>query len=203
METHDFRKAFSDILSPKMMKVEFVDIPALNFLMVDGQGDPNTSRDYSDAVSNLYGVAYTIKFAYKKEKSVDFNLLALEGLWWVDNMNLFSAENKNEWKWTMMLFLPDFVSAADVHRAIADVKKKKEAAGIDLMRYERFTEGLAAQVLHVGPYLAEKPTIDLLHRVISEQGYKRQGKHHEIYLGDPRKASPEKLKTIIRQPVCR
>lgn len=201
MESLDFRKEYQAFLKPKQGQVEFVTVPDLHFLMLDGIGDPNTSSDYQASFAALYGIAYTLKFKFKKERGIDYNLLAIEGLWWVKNMEFFSTERKDDWRWTMMLFQPDFISTADVSEAVTDIAMKKHVPGLERVRYEVYEEGLSAQIMHLGSYSEEKPTIDLLHQSIAEQGYTRRGKHHEIYLGDPRKSTPEKLKTIIRQPV--
>ena len=201
METLDQRKKYKNIYQPKPGKAEFLDVPLMMFLMIDGVGDPNISTDYANAVSALYSVAYTLKFKLKKARAIDYNLLSLEGLWWVDDMNLFSVENKDKWKWTMMISQPDFITAEDVTGAIAECEKKKPNSAYHSIRFEKFEEGMCAQVMHIGPYSAEKPTIEMLHQSIADNGFILRGLHHEIYLGDPRKTAPEKLKTIIRQPV--
>jgi hypothetical protein len=200
METVDFRKKYKNLYQPKAGKVEFILIPQLYFLMIDGQGDPNTSTDYVNAVSALYGIAYNLKFKIKKTRAMDYNLLPLEGLWWMDDMDLFSVDTKDQWKWTMMISQPDFITNDDITAAIVEVGHKKPNPALARIRFEVFNEGNCAQIMHIGPYADEKPNIDLVHQAISEKGYKRCGKHHEIYLGDPRKSNPEKLKTIIRQP---
>ena len=201
MEKIDYRILYKHLYQPKPGKVEFLTIPPLKFLMIDGEGNPNTSPDYTDVVSALYTIAYTLKFKIKKTRSIDYNLLASEGLWWMDDMSLFTAEVKDQWKWTMMIAQPDLISDEDVSMARAEAARKKPNPALARMRFEIFDEGLCAQTMHIGPYSAEKPTIDLLHQAIAANGYKLRGKHHEIYLGDPRKSAPEKLKTIIRQPV--
>jgi hypothetical protein len=201
MKEIDYRKEFKKFISPKVGKVETVTLPAMNFLMIDGKGDPNTSAAYQDAVGALYSAAYTLKFMFKKELEINYNVMALEGLWWVPDMDLFSVEDKDAWLWTMMLFTPDFVTQAHFIRAVEVLKVKKPNPALGSLRLETSEEGICAQVMHIGPYAAEKPTVDLLHGYIHENGYQLTGKHHEIYMGDPRKAAPEKLKTIIRQPM--
>jgi hypothetical protein len=181
-----------------------VQVPELRFLMIDGHGDPNTSPDYAAAVEALYAVAFTIRFALKRgPAAVDAPVMPLEGLWWVPDMTTFSVEDKASWDWTMMIALPPQATSDVVADARAAAERKKSLEAIGWVREERLAEGLAAQVLHVGPYSAEGPTIERLHRFIQEQGCRLVGKHHEIYLGDPRRAAPEKLRTIIRQPVVR
>lgn len=201
MEILDIRKMYKKYYQPKPGRVEILEIPRMNFLMIDGTGNPNTSREYADSVSALYSIAYSQKFKINKSKGIDYNLLPLEGLWWMDDMELFSTDKKDEWKWTMMIQQPDLITGDEINSTILELEKKKPNPVYSRIRFEPFAEGLSAQIMHIGPYSAEKPTIDLLHRSITDQGYTLRAKHHEIYLGDPRKTAPEKLKTIIRQPV--
>jgi hypothetical protein len=178
-----------------------VDVPEIAFLMVDGRGDPNTSAEYRDALESLYAVAYAAKFG-AKEAGNDFVVMPLEGLWWADDMEAFTVDSGREaWRWTAMIALPESVDEALVAEAVAAAGSKKPLPALGLLRFERFREGRAAQVLHVGPYAAEKPTIERLHDFIASEGLERRGKHHEVYLGDPRRTAPERLRTIIRQPV--
>ena len=198
----DLKKEMKQLYNASAKKAAIVDVPKMNFLMVDGIGDPNTSKEYQDAVEALYGVAYTLKFAIKKgPKAIDYGVLPLEGLWWVDDMTQFSTENKDIWKWTSMIMQPEFVAKELVEDAIEAAQKKKQLPALSKMRFENFDEGLSAQVMHIGPYSAEGPTIERLHDFIRTSGYELRGKHHEIYLSDPRKAAPERMKTIIRQPI--
>ena len=168
--------------------------------MVDGMGDPNGPA-FQEAVGSLYSVAYTLKFAFKKDKAVDYPVMALEGLWCADDPADFLRDMRENWKWTLFIALPDIVTKKDVGEAIAAVKKKAKFPRFPEVRFEKFAEGRAAQVMHVGPYAAEGPTIARLHQFVEEQGYKLRGKHLEIYLSDPRRSAPEKLRTIIRHPV--
>jgi hypothetical protein len=177
-----------------------VDVPAMNYLMIDGEVDPNTSQAYAEAVETLFSVSYAIKFMVKKKTAVDYSVMPLEGLWWADDMSRFSVEDKFNWKWTMLILQPDFVTRETIENAIADVKKKKNPKAIAQLRLETFTEGRCAQILHVGPFSEEGPTIEKVHQYIDLSG-KLTGKHHEIYLSDIRKANPAKWKTIIRQPM--
>ena len=171
------------------------------FLMVDGHGDPNTSAQYRDAVSALFSVSYTARFALKRAGVLDYGVMPLEGLWWVPDMATFSTEDKSAWDWTMMIMQPDEVTEAVFAQAKSGAAAKRSLPALDGLRLERFAEGLSAQVLHVGPYSAEGPTLRALHEFIAEQGRELAGKHHEIYLGDPARSAPENLKTIIRQPM--
>lgn len=180
-----------------------VDVPELGCLMVDGHGDPNTSDDYRDAVEALFTLSYTLRFALKKEGVLDYKVMPLEGLWWTPDMADFTVEDKDAWSWTMLIVQPDVVDGARLDGARSVAAAKKHLPGLDAVRLERWTEGLCAQVLHVGPYAEEGPTIADLHEFIAGEGLELRGKHHEIYLGDPRRSAPGKLRTLIRQPVVR
>lgn len=200
MDKLDLKKELRDLYQPSAKEVALVDAPPMRFLMVDGSGDPNTSAEYKKAVETLFGVSYAIKFAIKKGKlAIDYGVMPLEGLWWADDMTRFSVEDKHNWKWTMMIAQPDFVSAEAVESAIAATRKKKGPGGLADLRLQTFAEGTCAQILHVGPFTTEGPTIAKVHAFIAAHGELR-GKHHEIYLSDVTKADPAKWKTIIRQP---
>jgi hypothetical protein len=201
--TVDLKRELREVYSAAATPV-LVQVPELRFLMVDGHGDPNTSPDYAAAVEALYSVAYTIRFALKRGPAgVDAPVMPLEGLWWVPDMSTFSVLDKASWRWTMMIALPPQATSDVVDEARAAAERKKALEAIGRVREESLAEGMAAQVLHRGPYSEEGPTIERLHRFIEQQGCHLTGKHHEIYLGDPRRAAPEKLRTIIRQPVAR
>ncbi|MCJ7526078.1 MAG: GyrI-like domain-containing protein [Candidatus Aminicenantes bacterium] len=200
MKKIDFKKELKHLYQPSAKEVVLVEVPAMNFLIVDGQGDPNTSRSYQEAVEALFSVAYAIKFKVKKTLAIDYGVLPLEGLWWADDMAKFSVDDKSAWMWTMMIMQPEFVNAAMVRETIAEVKKKKNPPALAQLRFSSFNEGKAAQILHIGPFSAEGPTIARVHAFISSLG-KLSGKHHEIYLSDIRKADPAKWKTVIRQPL--
>ena len=197
----DFKKELKHLYNPSAKKVEIVDVPMMNFLVINGSGDPNTSKEYKDAVETLFAVSYALKFMVKKEKIVDYGVLPLEGLWWTDDMTQFSTENKDIWKWTSMIMQPEYITEDPVSKALEQVEKKKNPPAIPKIRFESFHEGLSAQTMHIGPYSAEAPTIERLHNFIKENGYELKGKHHEIYLSDPRRSVPEKMKTVIRQPM--
>ncbi len=186
-------------------EVDFVEVPALNFVMLDGTGDPNTSQAYKAALEVLYAISYGLKFALKREQELEYHVHPLEGLWWADDMAEFSVERKVNWKWTMMIAQPDAVTTDRFATVRDDVARKKSLAALSKARLEEFDEGYCAQILHIGPYSAEGPTIARLHAFIREHGYRfdgRRQKHHEIYLGDPRRVAPAKWRTIIRQPMA-
>jgi len=197
----DLKKELKHLYNPSAKQVSVVEVPEMNFLMIDGTGDPNTSQAYQDAVEALYSIAYALKFMVKKGKSaVDYAVMPLEGLWWVDDMTRFSMNDKDAWKWTSMIMQPEFITAGLFQEALRQVKKKKDLPALSGMRFESFYEGQAAQILYFGPYSDEGPTIERIHRFIVEQARRLRGRHHEIYLSDPRRTAPAKLKTIIRQP---
>lgn len=201
MKKIDCKKELRSLYAPSAKVISIVDIPAMNYAMIDGKGDPNTAREYTEAIEVLYALSYTIKFMVKKGTSgIDYGVLPLEGLWWVPNMKEFSVNRKDDWLWTAMIMQPEIVTKEIYQAAIETVHKKKNPAAINKIRFESYSEGTCAQVLYFGAYKDEGPTIARVHNFIDEKGYRRSGKHHEIYLNDPRKAAPEKLKTIIRQP---
>ncbi|WP_129676333.1 GyrI-like domain-containing protein [Candidatus Chloroploca sp. Khr17] len=201
MQKIDLKKELQQLYQPSAKEVVQVDVPTMNYLMIDGEGDPNTSQVYADAIEALFAVSYAVKFMIKKGPlAIDYGVMPLEGLWWADDMATFSVEDKSSWKWTMMIMQPDFVTVAMIDSAIADVRKKKNPAAISRVRFEPLAEGTCAQILHLGPFSEEGPTIEKVHAFIEARG-KRIGKHHEIYLSDIRKADPSKWKTIIRQPL--
>lgn len=201
MDKIDFKKELKHLYRPSAKEVVEVDVPAMNYLMVDGEGDPNTAQTYSDAVEALFSVSYAVKFMVKKgESAIDYAVMPLEGLWWADDMSMFATADKSSWKWTMMIVQPSFVAPEIIGSAIAAVRKKKNPAAISKLRLEEFSEGRCAQIMHIGPFSEEGPTIAKVHRFVESRG-RLAGKHHEIYLSDIRKADPSKWKTIIRQPM--
>lgn len=204
MEKIDLKKQLSEYYSVPKNKIVVTEVPSFNYIMIDGQGNPNDSQQFQDAVSALFSLSYTIKFMIKKgAQQVDYGVMPLEGLWWADDMSTFSVERKDDWKWTLMIMQPDMITKAIYDEAFAALSKKKDLPSLPLLRFEAMADGLAAQILHIGPFSEEGPTIARLHAFIKENGYQLTGKHREIYLSDMRKTAPEKLKTIIRQQVIR
>ncbi len=197
----NLRKEWKHLYSPSARKISVVEVPPMHFLMVDGTGDPNTSPAYRQAMEALFSLSYTLKFKSKKEAGMDYVVMPLESLWWTDDPAQFDMEHKDLWQWTAMMMQPETVTAAAFEEARAEVRRKKELPALERVRFERYHEGLSVQIMHIGPYDAEGPTIARLHRFIEENGYEPNGKHHEIYLSDPRRTAPEKLKTVLRQPV--
>lgn len=197
----DAKRQFKELYHALAKHVTEVDVPAFSFLMVDGQGNPNTSIDYAQAVEALFSVSYTAKFLLKKSSlAIDYAVMPLEGLWWADDWSVFLTDDRTQWKWTMMIMQPDVLPVKFLETAISQVAKKKNLPALDRIRIEKFHEGHCAQILHVGPFTEEGPTIARLHDYIDNKSG-RAGKHHEIYLSDIRRAAPSKWKTIIRQPI--
>jgi hypothetical protein len=202
MQKVDHKKELKHLYNPPTKEVVEVVVPAMNYLMVDGEGDPNTAPAYAAALEALYALSYTLKFMVKKGAAgIDYTVMPLEGLWWAEDMATFSVEKKGDWLWTMMIMQPPQVTPELVSRAVDDVRQKKNPAALSLVRFESYNEGLCAQTMHTGPFSAEGPTIQRVHDFIEKSGRTLSGKHHEIYLSDIRKADPAKWKTVIRQPM--
>ena len=200
MKKINFKKELKHLYNVSPKEVVEVDVPAMNFLMIDGKGDPNTAKEYQDAIEALYPVSYTLKFMIKKgEKAIDYGVMPLEGLWWVDDMSRFTIEDKSDWKWTSMIMQPEYVTKDLFQEALKQVEKKKNPPALSKIRFEEYNEGKSAQIMHIGSFAEEGLTAEKIHNFIKEKGYELRGKHHEIYLSDFRKVAPEKMKTIIRQ----
>jgi hypothetical protein len=203
MDKIDLKKELKHLYGPTAKKVVAIDVPAMNFLMVDGMGDPGTATAFSAAIEALYPLAYTLKFMVKRGGiGIDYGVLPLEGLWWADDMTAFTAGKRDDWKWTLMIMQPEWITGDLVDLALAEVAKKKDPPALPLVRFESFKEGPSAQILHIGPFSEEGPTIEKVHGYIQDSGHKRRDKHHEIYLSDMRRTAPERLKTILRQPMA-
>lgn len=201
MPKTDLKKDLKHLYQPSTKAVVEVDVPQMNYLMVDGEGDPNTSQSYTEAVEVLFMVAYAVKFMVKKGTlAIDYGVMPLEGLWWVNDMTQFSIHDKSNWKWTAMVMQPAFVTVQTIEQALCEVKRQKNPLGIDKVRFAPFTEGRCAQIMHIGPFSEKGPTIERIHQYVQSKG-EPTGKHHEIYLSDIRKADLAKWKTIIRQPM--
>jgi hypothetical protein len=184
---------------------DVVEVPPLTYLTVDGHGDPNTSASYAEALAVLYPVAYALRFA-GRARGHDETVMPLEALWWSDEMTAFtSARDKSRWSWTALILAPTWVDGTDVAEAVATVARRKPGlGGLERLDLRPLDEGLCMQTLHVGPYVDEGPVLARMHDVeIPARGLRMTGRHHEIYLGDPRRTAPERLRTILRQPVER
>ena len=200
----DFRKQHRDLYQPPAKEFTVVDVPPMQFLMIDGHGDPNTAPEYQDAIEALYAVAYKVKFASKKELEQDYVVPPLEGLWWAEDMEAFTRRDKSAWDWTMMILQPQWITVEMFDGASEHIQKAKSLPAVPELRLEAYHEGLSVQILHIGSYDDEGPVLERMHGIfIPESGLRMHGKHHEIYLSDARKVAPEKLKTVLRQPVAR
>jgi hypothetical protein len=212
VEKVDWRKTLKHVYGPSAREVVEIEVPEMRFLMVDGKGDPNSAPAFGAATETLYALSYAAKFAVREREGVDYAVSPIEGLWWSAEPGLFgfedvqawwrTASNRDAWEWTLMIMQPEHVTEELLRDLRAGVEERK---GLDLagVRFEPFREGLAAQIMHRGPYAEEWPTIEKVHRFIEEQGGRPRGKHHEIYLKNPSRTAPENLRTIIRQPFFR
>jgi len=201
MDKIDFKKALKTLYDAPKGRFARVDVPRLRYVMIDGQGDPNTAPAYKAAIEWLYPVSYAMKFALKRELGKDYVVPPLEGLWWADDPADFVARRKDRWRWTMMIMVPDFVGQ-DLYEAALAKTRTKLGAPPQSLRLESPTEGLSLQTLHIGSYDDEGPILAHLHdQLMPAEKLDFNGRHHEIYLNDPRKTPPDKLKTILRQPV--
>jgi hypothetical protein len=209
MNKLDLRKELKYLYAPSAKMVEVVEVPELQFAMIEGRiglgEEPGTSPAFQEALGALYGISYTLKFMSKlrAENPIDYTVMALEGLWWTA-AGEFDFDKKDEWQWTAMILQPDHITPAMFQEGLEQLRKKRgDSPALGQLRLERFHEGLAMQIMHIGPYAEEPHTIERMMVFAQENGYRLRGKHHEIYLGDPRRARPEKLKTILRQPIAR
>ncbi|MFH8485025.1 GyrI-like domain-containing protein [Streptomyces longisporoflavus] len=198
----DFKKTL-DAYRARREEFRVVDVPEMQYLMIDGHGDPNTSPAYAEALKALYPVAYKLKFASKQDLGRDYVVMPLEGLWWAGDMNSFTvSRDKSRWDWTLMIMAPDWIDQQMFEAATKQAGAKGHLARLGDVRLEPLSEGLCVQTLHVGSYDDEAGTLARMHhQFIPDHGLHMVGKHHEVYLSDPRKVAPEKLRTILRQPV--
>jgi hypothetical protein len=198
----DFKKTL-DAYRAKAGEFRLVDVPAMQYLMVDGHGDPNTSPAYAEALEALYPVAYKLKFASKRELDRDYVVPPLEGLWWAEDMDSFTtARDKSRWSWTMMLMVPDWLGSPEVAGAVAQIGAKDAPARLGEVRLESLSEGRCVQTLHVGSFDDEAAVLERMHHeFVPSHGLRLTGKHHEIYFSDPRKTNPSRMRTLLRQPV--
>ena len=206
MEKLDLRKQYKHLYQPSAKKVVVVDVPALQFALIDGEiepgASPGTSPAFHQAMEALYGISYTLKFNSKlrKENPIDYGVMALEAMWWTETGE-YDLTQPSGWKWTAMMMQPDHISQPMVQDALAQLNKKRPSPALEKLRFETFHEGLCMQIMHIGPYADEPATLAKMHDFALHNGYRLHGKHHEIYLGDPRRADPAKLKTVLRHPI--
>jgi hypothetical protein len=216
MEKVDFKKAMRELYTAPKGKFKRIEVPEMQYLMIDGRGDPGSSQAYQDAIEALYALAYRIKFMSKNELESDYVVPPLEGLWGSEMMvselweaedeeewlRIFHASDRDAWSWTMMIMLPDWIGEDLFESALQDTRDSKDLPALDKLRVEPLEEGLCVQTLHLGPYIEEGPILARMHvRYLPSEGLIENGKHHEVYLSDPRRVAPEKIKTLLRQPV--
>jgi hypothetical protein len=201
MEKLDLKKSLKEFYSPSARDVSLAVVPRMNFLMIDGEGAPE-SPAFQQAIEAIYAVAYTLKFAVKKAGGQDFAVMPLEGLWWAEDMADFDPQrgDRNRWRWTLMIMQPDFITPGDFSGAVKAAAKKKDNVAIARVRLDSLEESRAVQIMHIGPFSTEGPNIRRLHDKIAGLGGRPAGKHHEIYLSDFRRVSPAAMKTVLRQP---
>lgn len=213
MKVLDLRKQYKNLYQPPAKKPVVVQVPPLQFAMIDGAiekgSEPGKSPSFAEATQALYGLSYTLKFMLKKRKTnaIDYPVMALEGLWWVED-GMFDITIKDNWFYTLMILQPEMITAELFEEAQEQVRKKKgDSPALSKARLEYFEEGLCVQMMHIGPYAAEPATIECMREFMQANGMKDNvgpnGKHHEIYLSDPRKAAPDRMKTVLRHPVVR
>ncbi|MBE6024299.1 MAG: transcriptional regulator [Cellulosilyticum sp.] len=213
MEKVDYKKKDKALYGPKTTPM-LVEVPKMNFLMIDGKGNPNTSKMYKEACEILYGLSYAIKMSPKShihfEGYFDYVVPPLEGLWWLEEdmeeVDYSQTQVKDNFCWTSIMRQPEFVNDEVFNKAKEILSKKKPELDLSGVRLVQWEEGLCAQIMHIGSYNDEPATIQKLQKFISKEGYQEElsntRRHHEIYLGDPRKIAPDKLKTVIRHPIC-
>ena len=212
MKILDLKKQYKALYQPSVKKIEAIQVPRLQFAMIDGAIEkgygPGNSPGFQEAVQALYGVSYTLKFTLKKRKAnpIDYPVMALEGLLWLTEGDVFDINIKDNWSDTLMIMQPEVITREIFAEGLAQVRRKRgDSEGLSKLRLEHFEEGLCAQVMHIGPYATEPATMERMRAFMQENGYRDcvglGGKHHEIYLGDPRKADPAKLKTVLRHPI--
>jgi hypothetical protein len=198
----DFKKDL-DAYRATLREFRIVEVPDLRYLMIDGRGDPNTSPAFTHAAEALYPVAYKLKFASKRQRGRDYVVMPLEGLWWAEDMDVFTtSRDKSRWNWTLMIMVPDWIDHDLFATAVQEAGAKNRPARLDEVRLEVLSEGRCVQTLHIGSYDDEAALLARMHHeFIPAHGLTMVGRHHEIYLSDARRVAPDKLRTILRQPV--
>ena len=202
MQVIDHKKELKHLYKPSKTEVGVVEVPPMNYLMVDGSGDPGKSAEFQEAIEALYGVSYILKYAVmKSELAIDYSVMPLEGIWWTEDDGTFNREDKNRWKWTLMIMQPDYVNKKMFELSCEKLSQEKDIPGIGKLRFDSLFEGAAVQIMHIGLYSEIDHVIEKLEQYITRNGFIKNGKHHEIYLSDVRKATPDKWQTVLREPV--
>lgn len=208
MKKLDLRKKWKHLYQPSAKKIAVVDVPELSFLMVDGRIEkgksPGDSPSFLEAVQALFGASYTLKFQSKlrKQDAVDYPVMALEALWWVED-GCFELAKPDNWSWRAMMMQPEHITAEMLAEALAQLREKKPSPGLHRLRLERFSEGPCIQTMHIGPYSTEPATVERMRAFAAQNGYTFRDQHHEIYLSDPRRCAPAKMKTVLRHGVTK
>lgn len=201
MEKIDFKKQFSDFYSQRKNKITILDVPVFNYLSIEGKGEPD-SQLFLEAMEALYSVSYKLKFRIKESiNPKNYTVMPLEGQWWAKNPNDFVNNKKENWQWNLMIMQPNFINNELIEETKEIIKSKKTLPALEKLKFETIQDGTSAQILHIGPYSEEGPTLVKLHDYFKNKNYTFNGRHREIYIGDPRKSAPERLRTIIRQPI--
>lgn len=204
----DLRKAYKHLYRPSSRDVSLVEVPPLQFAMVNGAIEPSSSpglsQSFKDALGALYGISYTLKFMSKLDpvSPLDYTVMGLEALWWVED-GQFDINKPDNWHWQAMILQPEHITQAIFAEGVNRLRKKKPSPAVDQLRLETFEEGLCMQIMHIGPYADEPATVARMDAFAVENGLHKRGHHHEVYLGNPLQAEPSKLKTILRHPVAR
>ncbi|HUK80301.1 MAG TPA: GyrI-like domain-containing protein [Nitrososphaerales archaeon] len=196
----ELRKTMKEFYNPPAGEVVLVKLPPLKYIMVDGEGEPG-GESFQQAMGAIYNVAYSMKFRSKRLLKKDYDMMAPEGLWWMKGK--IDMNKRDKWLWTLMILVPDFVTPEMFSDSVAEVRSKKNPPGLERARLDTLDEGTSLQIMHVGPYATESESIAKMDAYAKEHGYKMVEKHHEIYLGDPRRAAPSKLRTVLRHPVAK
>lgn len=205
----DLRKQYKDLYSPSAKAVSVIDVPELLYLMVDGRIEvgvgPSDSESFRESMEAMYSVGYGLKFMSKlrEENPVDFTVMAVEGLWSTESGEFQFGDDTDPWLYTLLMLQPEHITSEMFQEAVEKAAEKRLNPALERLRLERWEEGLSIQIMHIGPYAEEPRTISMMDEFVEEHGYRMTGRHHEIYLGDPRRAKPEKLKTILRHPVAK
>jgi hypothetical protein len=203
MKKLDLRRKYKHLYQPSARKVEVVEVPELSFVMLDGRIEkghsPGDSPAFLKAIQALFGISYTLKFQSKlrKKNAIDYSVMALEALWWVED-GRFELSQPDNWCWRAMMMQPEHIDAEMFAEALAQLSRKKPSLALGRLRLERYCEGLCIQTMHIGPYSTEPATVERMRAFAQKEGYLLANQHHEIYLGDPRRSAPEKLKTVLR-----
>lgn len=206
VEKLDQKKQYKHLYLPSAREVTYVDVPELQFTMIDGRIGagvlPGDSAEFRDTMGAMYGVAYALKFMSKLDdtKPLDFTVMAIEGLWATES-GVFSFETEEPWVYTLLMLQPDHITQAMFAEAVEQTNTKKPNPALERMRLERWCEGPSIQLMHIGPYADEPASIAKMDAYAEAHGLELHGRHHEIYLGDPTRAKPENLKTVLRHAV--